>query len=65
MQAREVVKMLGKAILILFVFGAGFLLGIIFVSVLSANTKEEEQERAYILGYRDCMQDRPPRIQIR
>lgn len=57
--------MLGKAVLILFVFGAGVMFGIILTAVLSANTREEERDRAYILGYSDCMQDRPPRIQIR
>ena len=57
--------MLERALLMFFIFGLGFLFGVVIISVLSANSREEEINRAYELGYKDCMQDRPPRIRMR
>lgn len=52
-------------LLVFFTFMGGTLFGIILIAVLSANRREEERKEGYILGYKDCMQDRPPRVDIR
>lgn len=46
-------------------FGAGAFFGMVFVSVLSANTREEERNEAYRMGFKDCMHGRAPRVDIR
>lgn len=56
---------MANALAMFFVLMLGALLGMILVSVLSANSRNDDLEDAYILGYRDCMQNRPPRVQIR
>lgn len=57
--------MLGKAILIFFVFGAGVLFGTMLMAVLSANSREEERDKAYIMGFKDCMHGKKPKVWIR
>lgn len=57
--------MLARAILLFIVFGVGILFGIILTAVLSANTREEEIEEAYKLGFRDCMNGRAPKVDVR
>lgn len=56
---------MGNILLMFFIFMGGTLFGIILMGVLGANSKNEAQEEAYILGYSDCMKDRPPRVRMR
>lgn len=48
-----------------FIFVLGTLFGVTVIAVLGANSREEERDEAYLLGYSDCMQDRPPRVKMR
>lgn len=58
-------KAMGNILLMFFTFMGGTLFGIVLIAVLSANRIEEAREEGYILGYSDCMKDRPPRVRIR
>lgn len=49
-------------IFIFLAFGAGVFFGIVLLAVLSANTREDERDEAYKLGYRDGKLDRPSKI---
>lgn len=57
--------MLTKILLLYALFMLGVVAGMILNAMLSTNRQEDERNEAYILGYKDCMQDRPPRVQIR
>ena len=53
------------AIVAIVAFNIGVLVGVVLISVLSANSREEEVNRAYKLGFRDCMHGKAPKIDVR
>ena len=58
-------KAMGNILLVFFTFMGGTLFGLILMAVLGANSRDEAVEEGYILGYSDCMKDRPPRVRMR
>ena len=57
--------MLLKAIIMLVVFNVGVVVGVSLNALLSTNKREEEIGKAYKKGFRDCMDGKAPKSDVR